>query len=104
MKNPAHAPTLTLPIVLLIGAGCASGTSESASPERPLHAGLEASLTDYLQDAVESHGLAGATLAVAFLDDPLTRWLGEEEWLGRVPNAANVSLRDLLRHRSGMPE
>lgn len=38
------------------------------------------------------------------LDDPLSRWLGEEPWYGRLPNAGTITLRHLLAHRSGLPD
>jgi len=37
------------------------------------------------------------------LDDPLTKYLGEEEWLDRVPNTAGINLRQLARHQTGIP-
>lgn len=38
------------------------------------------------------------------LDAPVAKWLGEEEWFGTLPNAEDLTLRALLRHRSGIPE
>ncbi len=38
------------------------------------------------------------------LDDPVSKHLGDEPWFARVPNSGDVSLRDLLQHRSGIPE
>lgn len=38
------------------------------------------------------------------LDGPLASYLGGNAWLADVPNSDDVSLRDLLRHRSGIPE
>ncbi len=38
------------------------------------------------------------------LDQYLADWLGRDPWFERLPNHANVTLRDLLRHRSGIPE
>lgn len=38
------------------------------------------------------------------LDQRLARWLGDEPWLARLPNGAEVTLRQLLLHRSGVPE
>lgn len=38
------------------------------------------------------------------LDDPLERWLGEERWFRRIPNARAVTLRQLMNHTSGIPE
>lgn len=37
------------------------------------------------------------------LDDPLSRWLGDEPWFQRLPNADDITLRSLLNHTSGLP-
>ena len=36
------------------------------------------------------------------LDAPLARWLGDRPWFDRLPNADALTLRRLLRHRSGL--
>jgi len=36
------------------------------------------------------------------LDEPISKWLGEREWFWRLPNASDLTLRHLLRHRSGI--
>lgn len=38
------------------------------------------------------------------LDCRAADWLEEEDWFVRVPNAAELTLRQLLRHQSGIPE
>jgi D-alanyl-D-alanine carboxypeptidase len=38
------------------------------------------------------------------LDAPLSCWLGERDWFERLPNHAAISLRNLLNHRSGLPD
>ena len=38
------------------------------------------------------------------LDDLLSRWLGAEPWFGRLPNSDTITLRQLLAHRSGLPD
>jgi D-alanyl-D-alanine carboxypeptidase len=38
------------------------------------------------------------------LDDKVSRWLGEEEWFPRLPNGADITLRSLLNHSSGLPD
>ncbi|HEX9792543.1 MAG TPA: serine hydrolase domain-containing protein [Planctomycetota bacterium] len=38
------------------------------------------------------------------LDDPLSKWLGKEPWFARLPNHDAITLRHLLRHRSGVRE
>lgn len=38
------------------------------------------------------------------LDAPISRWLGKEVWFSRIPNAADITLRMLMNHSSGIPE
>lgn len=38
------------------------------------------------------------------LDDPVEKWLGQEGWYARVPNAKELTVRHLLNHSSGIPE
>jgi D-alanyl-D-alanine carboxypeptidase len=36
------------------------------------------------------------------LDDPISRWFGEEEWFPRLPNAGEITVRMLMNHTSGL--
>lgn len=36
------------------------------------------------------------------LDEKIERWLGEEKWFARLPNAKEITLRMLLNHSSGI--
>ena len=36
------------------------------------------------------------------LDTPVSTWLGDEDWFSRVPNHADLTLRNLLNHTAGM--
>lgn len=38
------------------------------------------------------------------LDALISRWLGEEEWFSRLPNAMGITVRMLMNHTSGIPE
>ncbi len=38
------------------------------------------------------------------LDDRIERWLGDEPWFDRLPNARDITLRMLMNHTSGIPE
>lgn len=38
------------------------------------------------------------------LDDQLSKHLGEEPWFDRLPNAAALTVRQVARHQSGIPE
>ena len=37
------------------------------------------------------------------LDDPVSRWLGQEPWFAAVPNADSMTVRQLMNHSSGLP-
>jgi D-alanyl-D-alanine carboxypeptidase len=37
------------------------------------------------------------------LDAPVSRWIGNEPWFSRIPNASLLTMRLLLSHRSGIP-
>jgi D-alanyl-D-alanine carboxypeptidase len=51
--------------------------------------------------AIVLQAVDGGTLT---LDDKIARWIGNEPWFGRLPNAAALTLRLLLSHRSGIPD
>jgi D-alanyl-D-alanine carboxypeptidase len=36
------------------------------------------------------------------LDAPISRYLGSRSWFSRLPNAATITVRDLMRHTSGL--
>ncbi len=36
------------------------------------------------------------------LDAPIARWLGTEPWFGRLPNGAQITVRQLMNHTSGL--
>ena len=38
------------------------------------------------------------------LDSPIGKWIGQESWFPRLPNARTLTLRLLLSHRSGVPD
>jgi D-alanyl-D-alanine carboxypeptidase len=48
--------------------------------------------------------LALANEGVLGLDDPISKWLGDKPWFKRLPNADAITLRQLLTHRSGLPD
>lgn len=52
--------------------------------------------------------VAATTLALVHegalrLDDPVSKWLGDRPWYARLPNHETVTVRQLLTHRSGIP-
>jgi D-alanyl-D-alanine carboxypeptidase len=36
------------------------------------------------------------------LDAPISRWFGNEPWFARLPNAKDITVRQLMRHTSGL--
>src|ERR1700694_1080232 len=38
------------------------------------------------------------------LDQKIQTWIGDEPWFNRIPNAADLTLRMLMNHTSGIPE
>lgn len=38
------------------------------------------------------------------LDDPISKWLGDQPWFDRLPNHATITVRQLLNHSSGLPD
>lgn len=36
------------------------------------------------------------------LDDPISKWLGDEPWFDRLPNGSDITLRHLLNHSGGL--
>lgn len=98
-------PGATAAFVLPDGppAGFATGYAdrELATPMRP----------DSLQLAggVGKSFVAAVALSVAQdgalnLDDPISKWLGQERWFRRLPNQNYITVRMLLNHTSGIPD
>jgi D-alanyl-D-alanine carboxypeptidase len=38
------------------------------------------------------------------LDEPIKTYIGAEEWFARLPNAGDITVRQLMNHTSGVPE
>ncbi|MCB1842769.1 MAG: beta-lactamase family protein, partial [Halioglobus sp.] len=38
------------------------------------------------------------------LDEAISHWLGHRDWFARLPNADDITVRQLLSHRSGLPD
>lgn len=53
---------------------------------------------------VAAVALSLAREGVLDLDAPVAEQLGSRPWFGRLPNAANLTARLLLRHRGGLPD
>jgi D-alanyl-D-alanine carboxypeptidase len=98
---PGSTAALVLPDGSLLAA--ASGRSD-VEAGRPMGTGdrmMSGSVGKMFFAAVILLAVADGELD---LDAPLAEVLGEAEWFDRLPNAEALSLRILLRHRSGIPE
>lgn len=63
--------------------------------------------TRFLAGSVGKHFHAALAVALAQdgvldLDAPISRWIGDEPWFARLPNARDLTLRHLLQHQSGL--
>ncbi|WP_405236560.1 serine hydrolase domain-containing protein [Lentisalinibacter orientalis] len=65
--------------------------------DRMLAASIGKTFTGAMALAIAREGRLG-------LDDRLAEWLGKEPWYERLPNHDTITLRHLLRHRSGLPD
>lgn len=76
---------------------------ESKADETPLtpeHRLLSGSIGKTYVTAAAHRRIAAGELA---LDEPAATYLGDLDWWKRMPNADTVSVRQLLRHESGLP-
>lgn len=96
-------PGATLGIVLRDGRsfGLSTGFSDTAL-KRPMLA------TDRLmQGSVGKTYVAAVAMQLVHegklsLDAPISRYLGTRPWFARLPNAGTITVRDLMRHTSGL--
>ena len=47
-------------------------------------------------------GLALQHEGVLDLDEPISTYVGDQEWFGRLPNKEGMTLRHLLTHSAGL--
>jgi D-alanyl-D-alanine carboxypeptidase len=74
---------------------------ESGEPMTPTSRMLAASIG---KTFVAATMLALDAENVLELDDRLSRWLGDRPWYPRLPNHADITLRQLLMHTAGIPD
>ena len=48
--------------------------------------------------------VALAKAGVLDMDEPVSHWLGAQEWFARLPNHETMTIRHLLQHTSGLPD
>jgi len=97
-------PGATVGVVLADGTsfGLATGLADSSGVAmRPDHRQLTGSVGKTFAAAVAldliSEGLVG-------LDDPVSKWLGSNDWYARLPNGSDITVRMLLNHSAGIPD
>jgi D-alanyl-D-alanine carboxypeptidase len=96
-------PGVTLGVALADGShfGIAAGQSDTAS-HRPMRSDdrmLQGSVGKTYFGAVALQLLAEG---VVNLDAPVSTYLGELPWFGRIPNSGDVTVRQLMNHTSGI--
>jgi D-alanyl-D-alanine carboxypeptidase len=81
-----------------------------ATGVRDLESGAPMSVQSRMLSASIGKTFVGATVialsreGVLDLDAPVSRWLGDRPWFGRLPNHAVITLRHLLNHTSGVAD
>jgi D-alanyl-D-alanine carboxypeptidase len=96
-------PGATLGVAFPDGSSCAlaAGWSDTAchEPMRPEHLLMSGSVGKTYVAALALQRVAEGRLA---LDAPISSYLGQEPWFGRLPNARQVTVRQLMNHTSGL--
>jgi D-alanyl-D-alanine carboxypeptidase len=85
-------------------------TGVAATGFADVETGMPMTVTSRMLAASIGKSFVGAT-AVALsqegvldLDAPLSHWLGDRPWFGRLPNHDKITIRHLLTHSSGLPD
>jgi D-alanyl-D-alanine carboxypeptidase len=81
--------------------GCATGYSDTELGI-PMTAGMRMPSGSIGKSYVAAVALSLARDGVLSLDDRISKWLGDEDWLGRLPNGDDITLRMLLNHSGGL--
>ncbi|WP_394827860.1 serine hydrolase domain-containing protein [Pendulispora albinea] len=96
-------PGVTAGIVLADGTplGIAAGVSDKSTqrPMSPDDLMMQASVGKTYVSAVAMQLLHEGKFA---LDDKIEKYLGNETWFGRLPNARDITIRMLMTHTSGL--
>lgn len=77
------------------------GDLESAKALKPSDRMLAGSIGKTYVSAITLLAVEEGTLN---LDEKIEKWLGNESWFDRLPNARELTLRMLMNHTSGIPE
>jgi D-alanyl-D-alanine carboxypeptidase len=103
LRVAARVPGATLGVALPDGStiALATGMSDTAArrPMRPTDRMLQGSVGKTYVSAVALQLVHEGRLD---LDAPIARWLGGEPWFARLPNARDITVRQLMNHTSGL--
>jgi D-alanyl-D-alanine carboxypeptidase len=103
LRIAGRIPGLTLGVALPDGStiALASGESDTAKhvPMRPTDRMLQGSVGKTYVSAVAMQLVHEGRLR---LDAPISTYLGRESWFARLPNAAAITVRQLMNHTSGL--
>ena len=103
MRQEHQLPGLTA-AYLRPGEAAVAFASGSADQEQSIAATVE---TRMMSGSTGETFMAALALALVHegkldLDAPISRWLGEEPWFDRLPNARAITVRSYLNHSSGL--
>jgi D-alanyl-D-alanine carboxypeptidase len=103
LRSAANLPGVTLGVSLPDGTsmGAASGFSDTLRkvPMRSNDRMLQGSVGKTYVAAIALQLVQEGKLV---LDDPISKYLGGESWFSRLPNAAAITVRQLMQHTSGL--
>lgn len=103
LNDAASFPGVSVALVMGDGTTLAltAGVADSvgAVPMRPSHRLLAGSVGKTYVSAVALQLVDEGVLA---LDAPISTYLGSESWFARLPNAADITVRMLMNHTSGL--
>jgi D-alanyl-D-alanine carboxypeptidase len=105
MRQANGFPGATLALVMPSGKGFSLATGVSniaaATPMRPNDRLLAGSIGKTFFATIFMRMIAANKMS---LDDKISKWLGNEPWFHRLPNANDITIRMLMNHTSGIPE
>lgn len=105
MRNRYGFPGATAAYVWIDGPSGTAATGyadvETSTPMTPDSRMLAASIGKTFVGATTA---ALAEEGVLDFDTPIARWLADHSWFERLPNGEQITLRQLLTHRSGLPD
>ncbi|HEU0012303.1 MAG TPA: serine hydrolase domain-containing protein [Longimicrobium sp.] len=103
LQAGAKYPGVTVGVAFRDGSslGAAAGLADTArrEPMTPAHLMLQGSVGKTYVAAVALQLVGEGRLE---LDAPVSRYLGDLPWFGRLPNAAGMTVRMLMNHTSGL--